>query len=128
MIKARAAATVAGLLALSVALGPSAGAAPPDPFHGAWKSIDTDGSNQNLSFGGGGTTRQVRLFDDFASGCGGGIATARGIGTVAGDSLDVTLSVRCANGTFIPDTPVTFTYDGGTDTLDDSFGVTWNRP
>lgn len=128
MRKTRVAVTLAGLLVLAGALGPSASAAPPDPFHGGWKSIDTDGSSQTLSFGGSGDTRRVRLVDTFASGCGGGMATASGVGTLSSNTVFVTLEVRCANGSFIPDTDVAFTYDADTDTITDSFGVDWHRP
>ena len=72
-------------------IGGSAGAAPPDPFRGTWKSIDVDGSNQTLSFGGVGETRMVHLFDDFASlaPCSGGPATGTGVGSVDGTSIAV---------------------------------------
>jgi hypothetical protein len=114
-------------LALSAAVAGTTFAAPSDPFKGKWQSVDTDGSNQLLALGGAGSTRQVTLHDDFASACGGGVAVVRGIGTVAGDSLSGTFAVRCANGTAVPDTPVTWEYDSETDTLTDSFGVVWSR-
>ena len=102
-------------------------AAPPDPFTGHWQSIDTDGSNQVMALGGAGTTRKATMRDDFASVCGGGVAIVRGIGTVAGDTMSGTFVVRCANGTPVPDTFLSWEYDSASNTLTDNFGVVWSR-
>jgi hypothetical protein len=115
--------------ALVVALAGVATAAPSDPFKGAWASIDTDGSNQTLTFGGNGSTRRVTLFDDGASVCDGMVpATGRGTGTVDGSSLSVTYLLSCHPGGSFTTPEVTYTHDAGSNTLTDSFGVTWSRP
>jgi hypothetical protein len=43
-------------------------------------------------------------------------------------TMTVTLSVRCHNGSPNPGATVTYTYDPATNTLLDTFGVTWSRP
>ena len=106
-------------------------AAPSDPFKGSWRSIDADGSNQSLAFGGNGATRMVTLRDDNATtpACGGGPAVGRGVGEVDGDTIGGTFSLRCASGAVF-DADFEFTYDQATNTLTDSFGggVVWTRP
>jgi hypothetical protein len=94
----------AALLVCSSALG-----APDDPFTGAWTATDTDGSTLRLQIGGGGRgLRHVTLFDDFATGCGGGSATAIGTGEVSGNTLEANVLVRChsTNTTFASTIPI----------------------
>lgn len=108
----------------------SASASPPG-FLGAWTSTDpVDGSTQRLGIGGGpGASAHVQLFDNVASSCGEpyGSATGSGVGTIARDTLTVTLKVTCHNGNFVEPTPVKYTLnpDG---TLTDSFEAVWSRP
>jgi hypothetical protein len=108
-------------------------AKPSDPFTGVWTSVDTDGSNQTISFGGPGSLRFVHYFDDGASACGwpedNVTATMNGIGTVSGDTLTTDLTGQCNGGTGgdLFSDGVTYTYDSSTDTLTDSFGVIWHR-
>ncbi len=47
---------------------------------------------------------------------------------ISGLTMTVTLSVRCHNGSPNPGATVTYTYDPATNTLLDTFGVTWSRP
>jgi hypothetical protein len=118
---------VAACLVLSVSV---VSAAPPDPFTGAWRSIDNDGSNQTLAFGGAGTSRNVFLFDDGASACGWPdvlvSATLRGSGSIVDNTLTVDLDGTCHPGGQGIGAIVEFTVVN--DTLVDSFGVTWYRP
>jgi hypothetical protein len=89
----------AAALICSSALGASA-----DPFTGAWTAIDTDGSTLRLQIGDANAAgvRHVTLFDDFATGCGGGSATAIGSGAALGNTLEADVLVRChsTNTTF----------------------------
>jgi hypothetical protein len=107
-------------------------AKPSDPFSGVWTSIDTDGSDQTISFGGPGSLRFVHYFDVGASACGwpdiNVTATLNGIGTVSGDTLTTDLNGQCnGTGQDLSSSGVTYTYDSTTDTLTDSFGTTWYR-
>jgi hypothetical protein len=120
-----------GAAALTLALVTNALAAPSDPFKGVWTSTDTDGSNQMLSFGGSGDTRAVHYFDAGASVCGwpevNATATLIGTATVSGSSATADLAGQCnGTGQSLASTS-TFTYDSGTNTLTDSFGLTWYR-
>jgi hypothetical protein len=106
-------------------------AAPSDPFKGVWTSTDTDGSHQTLSFGGSGDTRAVHYFDAGASVCGwpavNATATLIGQATVSGSSATADLAGQCnGTGQSLAATS-TYTDDSGTNTLTDSFGVTWYR-
>ena len=124
----RSAAIVGALLMLAVS---AATAAPADPFKGAWVSVDNDGSNQRLSFGGAGSTRSVSLFDDGASACGypdvNVSARLSGRGTIDGDTLTVDLAGQCSPGGDPIGATVEYSAPGD-GTLVDSFGVTWHRP
>ena len=107
-------------------------AKPSDPFTGVWTSIDTDGSNQTISFGGPGSLRFVHYFDDGASACGwpedNVTATMNGVGTVSGDTLTTDLNGQCnGTGQDLSSSGVVYTYDSTGNTLTDTFGVTWYR-
>jgi hypothetical protein len=121
-------------LLLSALAAPAALAAPPDPFLGAWESVDAaDGSNQTLHFGGGGATRRVGLHDDFASGCTAAPqgAVARGDGSLASaTTIEVAFDVRCQKTGDRIEAVVTFTYDPVSNTLEDDLAppTTWFRP
>jgi len=110
--------------AVSLALASSGSAAPKDPFIGAWESIDIDGSYQRLSIGGNGPYH-LAYFDDYATACGGGHATAIGSGTVDGYDLHAEQLVRCLKQHSTFEFESTFTYDPATDTL--FSWVTWTR-
>jgi hypothetical protein len=119
-------------IVLTLVLVSGTAAAPKDPFTGVWTSIDTDGSNQTISFGGPGSLRFVHYFDDGASACGwpqdNVTATLNGVGTVSGDTLSTDLNGKCNGGSGLDlSSSSTYTYDSTSDTLLDSFGVTWYR-
>ena len=130
-------ATAASLLLTLILVG-TAAAAQPAPFLGTWYSTDTDGSNQTLHIGGGpGNVFRVAYFDDGATVCGfdeeGNFltgATARGWLGAPGLTLLGYLPVYCQ---FAPPTlysPAAYmelTYDPGTDTFTDIYGVVWTR-
>lgn len=133
---------IPALLAAAVlvfGLIPAAFAAPSDPFRGAWRSVDAfDDSNQKLNFGGSGDTRQVKLFDDNATGgicLSGGPAVGRGVGVVDGNTIEVTFDITCADGGTASGIVVLYEYDSATNTLSDTFTdgddeltTTWFRP
>ena len=109
-----------------------------DPFVGKWSSIDTDGSYQILTIGGGsGSSYHVRYYDFGASACGldpetGEIlyaASAEGTLTLSNGLLSGTSPVYCqtAPPTFLTEAFIQYTYDPATDTLVDSFGVVWSH-
>jgi hypothetical protein len=119
---------VVGLMAaLSIGLASDNSRAAKDPFVGAWESIDLDGSHQRLSIGGGSGAYHVAYFDDWATLCGGGQATAIGSGSAADYDLHTEpLLVRCLKQHFILGyMDFTFTYNPATDTLVSD--VIWNR-
>lgn len=117
-------------MALVLVMGAAvATAAPPDPFRGAWTSTDVvDDSSQRLTFGGGGDTRTVRLFDaDATVACGGGPVIARGVGSISGDTLTVEFSFNCASGA--EPGPFTVEYTAVDGTLEENISSTvWTRP
>jgi hypothetical protein len=117
---------------LTFALASGTAAKPSDPFSGVWTSIDTDGSNQTISFGGPGSLRFVHYFNDGASACGwpdiNVTATLNGIGTVSGGTLTTDLNGQCnGTGQDLSSSGVTYTYDSTSNTLTDSFGTIWYR-
>ena len=103
------------------------------PFDGTWVSEDYDGSAQLLLVAGGGHPSVV--YEDFyANGCDtyGGPAThwvSSGRGSIDGDTLYVDFYVKTGCGTFLLHEGYSdwYVYDGGSDTLTDSFGITWYR-
>lgn len=109
-----------------------------DPFIGGWESIDIDGSYQVLRIGGGpGENRRVSYRDFGATICddppGTGAlefaATARGNLIHSGNNLTGMMPVYCHTSptVFWGDAFFDFTYDPGTDTLADGFGIIWSR-
>jgi hypothetical protein len=121
---------VAGILLVSQILMASALAAG-SPFKGTWASTDTDGSAQLLVVSGG-ATPSVVYQDFYARGCDtfGGPAdhwVGAGQGEVDGDTLYVAFH-KSGCGTFLMGGYEDwFTYDAGSDTLEDSFGIVWSR-
>ena len=120
----------ASLAALLVAA--PVGAAPAtSAFTGTWVSTDYDGSAQTLSVSTG-STPSVVFQDFYASSCDtfAGPAThwvASGRGFVEGDEL-MAVFHKSGCGTFQKGGYVDFLfYDAGTDTLEDTAGITWYR-
>ena len=113
--------------------------AAPDPFVGAWESIDGDGSYQRLNIGGTGNHYNVFYEDTGATLCGLEpetgeplyAAQARGAGTVNGNVLEALgLPVYCmAQPIFYVgfDADFYFSYDSSNDTLTDNGGIVWTR-
>jgi len=119
-------ALAAGLcLALTIAV--PAAARPSDPFTGAWKAIDLDGSAMTLAISGGGPTRHVVLFDVSCGSCdpSGYPTVGLGTGDVIGDALHVTLTWHDAPGPGTAVRPYDFTAVDRT--LTDGYGVQWVR-
>lgn len=112
--------------------------APPDPFLGSYRGIDSafDDSNMILVFGGPDApkgprdVRRVVLLDDleiFA--CGGDDFFAEGIGFVDGNTILVIFETYCGNaGNLLGMDEVTFVYDSSTGRLTDSYTNEWWRP
>ena len=121
-------ATVA--LAVQLVAGPVS-AANGSQFTGRWVSTDTDGSSQTLNVSGG--ARPSVVYQDFyASGCDtfGGPAThwvASGKGSVDGDVLEVGFHKSGCGSFGMGGYGDAYVYDAGTDTLTDTFGITWYR-
>jgi hypothetical protein len=84
----------AALLLVSVVGSVPASAEPSDPFRGAWKAIDFDGSAMTLAISGGGSTRHVSLFDVSCGGCdpSGYPTVGVGFGQVVGGTLEATIT------------------------------------
>jgi hypothetical protein len=82
----------------ALGLAAPAGAAGADPFTGVWASPDTDGDFVRFAISAPDAqgNRHLTGFDPAAEACAGGPATAFGVGTVTGDTLTTTLTVRCS--------------------------------
>ena len=126
--------SIAGALILAIAIPAAALAAPAtSPFTGSWVSTDVpDGSHQTLVVSAG--ARPSVVYQDFyASGCDSFSElpathwTASGTGEVEDGTLWVSFHKsgcgRFAQGGYGD----YYTYDSGTDTLTDSFGIVWTR-
>ena len=121
---------LAGSMLLLVALvGPVSAAG--SPFSGHWVSTDTDGSSQLLVISKG-AAPSVNYQDFYARSCDthGDPSThwvSAGAGEVDGDTLYVHFH-RSGCGTFtIGAYDDGWYYDADSDTLTDSFGITWYR-
>ena len=115
----------AGLLAVAPAVS-AAGSV----FSGTWVSIDTDDSTQMLAIGRG-SSPAVTYQDFYASSACAGVPTAHfvatGRGTIEGDFMWVDFrNGGCGNHKFGP-FGMGLSYDAGSDTLTDDFGITWYR-
>jgi hypothetical protein len=131
--------TVGLCLALTIVM--PAVAAPTSPFTGTWISHDpapptSDGSTLHLDIQGGMQAR-INFIDEYASVCfRAGLPTyytARGKGTVSGDTLNATWQwAKCGNKKFTATPAVTYVYDDletanpADDTLWDG-RVVWTR-
>jgi hypothetical protein len=116
----------AGLLALA----PVVSAADPG-FAGTWVSTDSDGSTQALAIGQG-PTPAVTYLDFYASSCftNGAPSThfiATGRGAIDGPSMWVEFRNGGCGQFKLGPFPLGFSYDAGSDTLTDDFGITWYR-
>ncbi len=116
----------AGMLALA----PAVSAADPG-FAGTWVSIDTDGSTQALAIGRG-STPAVTYQDFWASSCANDGASsthfvATGRGVIDGSLLWVDFRNGACGWRKIGPFGMGLSYDGGSDTLTDDFGITWYR-
>lgn len=127
---------IVGVAAAIVGAMPAAVAAgnPPDPFSGSYRSIDADGSNQLVSFGGPmsgqyASYRAVLYLDDSATICGGDRAIAKGVGAIDGNSIGVAFEVSCRSvANHVGDDFIIFTFDPSAGTLTDKYGIVWRRP
>lgn len=101
--------SVIALVAIALTLTASAAAAGPrDPFTGAWKLDDGDGSTSYYFFGApaGGAVRQFQLFDSYATFCEvdgkpgtGSSLSAHGIAMDEGLTILIAIDrFQCANG------------------------------
>jgi hypothetical protein len=112
-----------------LALAPAVSAAS-SVFAGTWVSIDTDDSTQMLAIGRG--SSPAVTYQDFyaSSACAGEPSThfvATGRGTIEDDVMWVDFrNGGCGNHKFGPFGMGLF-YDGGSDTLTDTFGIIWHR-
>ena len=128
---------VVGVLAMTMLAAVPAAASTggsQEPFTGSYRSIDFDGSNQLLALGGpqGGQDsifRRVVYTDDFGTVCGGARFFGEGVGVIDGSTISVAFEIYCGNaGNLIGEDFITFTFDGATGTLTDSYDVVWTRP
>ena len=115
--------------AMLLAVAPVAAAG--SAFAGTWTSIDNDGSFQMLTVSGG-NAPSVTYQDFFASSCqrDGSPSThwvSAGQGTVDGDTLFVDFHKSGCGRLTIGAYADAYTYDAGSDTLTDTFGIVWER-
>ena len=121
------------VLATLMAIPGVAGAASPGDFEGEWQAVDNDGSNMTMTLKVTGNTIRMKLFDDFASGCGDppGGASANGFGTIEGDVLTVDFKLKCENGRRFTGLQIAFKYKSARDTITElrrgERNVTWTR-
>lgn len=118
------------VVGLVVGFGAPPAVAAQGELAGTWTSIDTDGSNQTLTINGSGSrVYAMSLFDDSASLCDGAPALAQGSGRVEEDQLFMLAAAVCLPGGNVLRGVINigFSYDAGTDTLTDDFGVVWSR-
>jgi hypothetical protein len=121
--------TGAAVLLVGVGAGP-AEAKQSGVFAGRWSSVDTDGSHQTLRITGSGNgSYGMVLYDDAASVCGGAPTLFVGSGHVDGDELVMAGALACQPGGNVLHgvVQIGYSYDAGSDTLTDFFGVTWTR-
>jgi len=117
------------LLAVVVAGVVAAGTS---PFAGRWTSTDPDDSSSQVLVVSGGDTPTVTFQDFFASACANHAGPAShwvsaGLGEVDGDTLYAHYHKSGCGGFSIGAYDDWYQYDAGTDTLTDSFGITWYR-
>ena len=127
--------SLAAALAMAMTLVSTASAAA-TPFTGSWESIDTDGSYQLMTISGASPTGRTRmaLFDSFGSVCVNVGATSTSFhgladATTTGNVLEFSWRhVGCGDiEAFFELGGGTLVYDAASDTMADSFGITWTR-
>jgi hypothetical protein len=100
-------------------------------FNGTWRSIDIDGSRQQMKIGGGNKgVFRITFVDHRASFCEGLPILGKGAGEIGSDDVMHTeLNFRCLGGLKkgVADVDYQLIYDEASDTLTDAWGVTWNR-
>lgn len=115
---------------VSAMLAPSAWAAS-GGLAGRWSSVDGDGSTQTLSITGSGGQAYAIVYDDESAtgACSGAPARIVGPGFVDGNDVVMEGTLVCLPGgnPFRSRLAIGFSYDAGTDTLTDSFGIVWHR-
>jgi hypothetical protein len=130
-VRHRATIAIAAAMLLAVIVS-SAATAATSPFSGRWTSTDPgDGSFQVLLISAG-SAPSVTFEDYYASSCAnhGSPAThwvSAGGGEVDGDTLYVSFHKSGCGSFSIGAYEDWYTYDAGTDTLTDSFGIVWER-
>ena len=96
-----------------------------------WISVDRDGSTQTLTItGSGGKAYAMVYVDESATGaCNGAPARIVGPGVVDGNDIVMEATLVCLPGgnPFRSRLAIGFSYDAGSDTLTDSFGIVWHR-
>ncbi len=122
---------VVGQLAMALFITASSVSAAGSVFSGTWLSTDFDGSTQALVVSGG-TSPRVTYEDFYASSCdvNGFPAThwvSAGVGSVDGNTLSVDFHKSGCGIFSIGAYSDAWFYDPATDTLTDSFGITWSR-
>jgi hypothetical protein len=122
---------VVSQVAMAFFLAASVASAASSVFAGTWISTDTDGSTQALVVSGG-SSPKVTYEDFFASSSAnnGSPAThwvSAGTGSIDCDTLWVDFHKSGCGAFSIGAYSDSYTYDSGTDTLTDSFGIVWSR-
>ena len=111
-------AALAGIFSLTA---PAATAAPGHPANGIWEATDpVDGSALTVRIAGPSDRARLVLFDDEATiACpvADSAAIAFGSGAWIGDSLDLTVRIRCLGEPNPGPVALNFSYDAATDTL-----------
>ena len=100
-------------------------------WNGSWRSIDIDGSKQQMNIGAGKQgVYKIKYLDHNATFCGGRIMRGKGTGTVGGDGkLHTDIDMVCIGKprTTVNDVDYMLVYNATTDTLTDQWGVVWHR-
>jgi hypothetical protein len=105
---------------------------PPTLFTGAWRSIDIDGSRQEMYIGSEEEegTYPISFTDHAANFCDGSTIVGKGAGQIGSDDVMHTeLDVRCLGELEkrVDDVDYWLAYNEASDTLTDVWGITWNR-
>jgi hypothetical protein len=100
-------------------------------FSGTWRSIDVDGSRQQMNIAGeNNEVFHITFVDHRASFCEGFPILGKGAGEIGlDDVMHTDLNFRCLGGLEkgVEDIDYQLIYDQASDTLTDAWGVTWYR-